>query len=135
MNDNRERQTSWASAINIIAALWLIFSPYILGSQATAVRTNDIIVGLAVGILAIIRVSRFTEGTSWLSYVNGILGLWLLASPLFISYLATAEVTNNIITGIIVAFLGFLSAYTTNHPESIMQRPRATPTPTSGTAS
>jgi hypothetical protein len=78
-----------------------------------------VIVGLAVAVMAIVRVVRPDEheGVSW---VNFVLGIWLLISP-FVLGLANIEwlVWNNIIVGIVVLALAATSAMATHryhHP-------------------
>ena len=47
---------SW---LNVLAGLWLIIAPWILGYQTAAAKVNDVILGVVVGIIAlIIAVSR-----------------------------------------------------------------------------
>lgn len=115
MNSTTVRTTS---GINIIAGIWLIVAPFILGFSG-ALRTNDIIFGIVVAILALIRVSM-PEDAPWLSWLNMIFGIWLFLSPFFIGYLMVAALWNNIILGIVVAVLAAWSASATS---SSMHRP------------
>lgn len=47
------KQTVWASWVNIIAGIWLIIAPFVLGFTLMSQRVNDVIVGVIVAALAI----------------------------------------------------------------------------------
>lgn len=99
------------SGTNIAAGLWLIAAPFVLAyTGVTAALWNAILVGLAVLILAWVRVANPLqyEASSW---TNVVLGIWLLIAPFALGYSATtAAMTNDIIVGLIVAALGTWSA-------------------------
>lgn len=102
------------SGINIIAGLWLLLAPFALGySTIEAALWNSIILGLAIAVMAIVRVVQPEEheGVSW---VNFVLGIWLLVSP-FVLALQNIQwlVWNNVIVGIIVLALAATSAMAT----------------------
>ena len=106
---NRE-QAKTASGINIAAGIWTILSPYILGFAAiTAALTNNIIVGIIIGVLALIRVYT-PESSGGLSWINLLLGIWLIASPFILGITSLAVIWNNIILGVIVAVMAVWSA-------------------------
>lgn len=47
---------SW---LNVVAAIWLIIAPWILSYQTAAAKANDVILGVIVGVIAlIVAVSR-----------------------------------------------------------------------------
>ncbi len=103
-----------ASVLNVIAGIWLIISPFILAFATAATPLwNTLIVGVIVLILAGIRASdpRNNIGLSW---VNLLLGIWLIISPWVLHYgdLRTA-VWNDVILGIIVGILAIWSAVST----------------------
>jgi hypothetical protein len=95
---------SW---INILLGIWVIISPFVLGfSQLPRVMWNNIATGIAVGILAIIRTGmRRQSGWSW---VNVILGIWLIISPLVVAFITTdTALWNNVILGIIITIIAW----------------------------
>lgn len=103
-------QATTASGLNVLAGIWLIIAPFVLGYTLSTPTTNDIWVGIVVGVLALIRV--FTPMRAmWLSWVNIVLGIWVIISPFVLgySYYATAR-WNDIILGIIVAVLAIWSS-------------------------
>jgi hypothetical protein len=110
---NRE-QIMTASGLNIIAAIWLVISPFVLGFTETAAATNNYIVGIIVGVLALIKVMS-PRTMAWPSWLNIILGLWLIISPFFLGFITVSALWNNIILGIIVAALAAWSSASAPH--------------------
>jgi hypothetical protein len=112
----RYPQVQWASGLNVIAGLWLIISPWVLGfaSYDGRMAGNDVIFGIIVAVLAAIRAYR-AQGTQWLSWINVIIGIWLFISA-FVFATANLAVPfwNNVILGVIVAVLGIISAWGSN---------------------
>lgn len=98
-----------ASGLNILMALWLIASPYVLGFAGTSLASNFITVGILVGIVALVRVFS-PESSGWLSWVNVVLGIWLIVSPFFTGVSTVSMFWNGIISGIIVAALALWSS-------------------------
>jgi len=103
-----------ASILNLIAGLWLVISPFwmnYLGDPAAL--WNTVLVGVAVGALSLIRACYPAHYVA-LSWVNLVLGLWLIVSPFLLPYHHfELAVRNDVITGIIVAILAVWSALTT----------------------
>lgn len=100
---------STASWINVLAGIWLIFAPFVLGYTQPNAVTNDIILGIVIGILALIRVFSPLRST-WLSIINILLGLWLIAAPFVLGYTNSTPFWNDIIVGIIVAVMALWSS-------------------------
>ena len=92
------------SGLNIIAGLWLVLAPFILNYTGSP-RVNDIVVGLIVAVVGVIR-TLAVERTAWISWVNIILGIWLIVAPFFLGYSGVSSALwNDVILGIIVAAL------------------------------
>ena len=105
-------QVQVASGLNALVGLWEIAAPFVLTYSAiAAATTNDVIVGVIVAVLAAIRVF-WAYGAAWLSWVNVVLGVWLIIAPFVLTYSGT-PMTNDIIVGIIIAVLGTWSALAT----------------------
>jgi hypothetical protein len=108
---NRSEEVSRpASTLNVLAGIWLIISPWVLGfSGMQAAMLSTLLVGIAVLVLAIIRLG--TTGTSGLSLLNFWLGLWLIISPFVLSFASRSlAMSNAIILGILVAIFGLWAA-------------------------
>lgn len=101
----------WTSGINVLAGIWLILAPFALAySDVEAALWNDIIIGVAIFVLALVRVGNPLqyEAVSW---TNFILGAWLILAPFALAYTrVAAALWNDIIVGIIVLSLAAWSA-------------------------
>jgi hypothetical protein len=106
------------SFMNVVAGIWLVVAPWILGySDLSAALWNDVVVGVAIIVLAGIRAAspaRFIP----VSWANVLLGLWLILAPFVLQYgeLTAAAVVgsvalwNDIIVGLVVITLAVFSA-------------------------
>ena len=102
-----ERSSSGNSWVNLLLGIWVIISPFVLGIHAPKGIWNNVITGVVVGVLAIIRWSMHQSGWSW---VNLILGIWLVISP-FVLFLSSTAMWNNVIVGIIIAAAALSHTY------------------------
>lgn len=99
-----------SSGINILIGLWMIASPFIFGyTFASTAMWNSIIFGILIAIIAIIKVTN-PASVTWLSWVNTIIGLWLILSAFIISFPYYDAQINNVIAGILVVIFGSFSA-------------------------
>jgi hypothetical protein len=102
---------STASAVNLVAGLWLIISPWVFAAVGPGEQGgfwNSIIVGVVIAALA---ASRLYGATAWPSWVNALLGGWVVVSPFVFAYTGNAAWTwNSVIVGVIVLILGITSA-------------------------
>ncbi len=109
-------QVRTASGLNILVGLWLILSPWALAfSTVDAARWNCVIIGLAIAIFAMVRVAAPLqyEGLSWMNFV---LGIWLILSPFLLNYGGIeAAMWNSVIVGLIVLILAAWSAVATRN--------------------
>ncbi|MCW8193859.1 SPW repeat protein [Proteobacteria bacterium 005FR1] len=107
-----------ASGLNVLIGVWLIAAPWILGYGVNAAIWNDVIVGVALLVLAGIRVAMPGRYAS-ISWVNVVLGVWLFLAPFILQYGSLAlvgvssAIWNDVILGIAVIVLGWLSAANT----------------------
>jgi hypothetical protein len=117
MNNNLVNRADDASrpgsTLNVLAGIWLIISTWVVASAGMqAVRWDTLLVGIAVLVLAAIRLG--TRGTTGLSWINFLLGIWLILSPFVLGFTAAAgAMTNAIILGILVAIFGLWAALAT----------------------
>lgn len=104
-----------SSGLDILAGLWLIIAPFLLGYATIAgALWNDIILGTIVVLLAASR--EFGQGykIAWPSWTNVVIGLWLIAAPFFLGYsYVVSAAWNDVILGIIIAALALWSALST----------------------
>lgn len=97
-----------ASGLNLLAGIWLIIAPFVLGYAGADPYWNDIVFGAIVAALALARIVGAYRA-SWLSYVNALIGVWLFVSAFWLDSSGRA-IWNDIILGIVVFFLGLTSA-------------------------
>lgn len=97
----------YTEALNIVAAIWLIASPYILRYfvWSDAKLTADFFGALILG-MAITRMSMSQPRYWWLSFGNIIFGIWVAVSPFVLGFHYNTRATvNDIIVGIVVALI------------------------------
>ena len=93
--------SSW---LNIVLGIWVIISPFVLQfARFPAAMWNNVIVGVVIAVLAIIRTSIASQqGWSW---ANVILGIWMIISAFALGVMTTAMLWNNIILGIVIGLI------------------------------
>jgi hypothetical protein len=121
-------QARMASRTCFLVGAWLAISPWALGygiaGQAVA---NALIAGSAIALLALIRSVRAPQ-LERLSWVNFLLGLWLVVSPFVLPYPELTDLkaltVNNIIVGLFVFSLAGASASITGRMQDGKPTPR-----------
>lgn len=99
-----------ASSVNLILGLWLIAAPFVLAFTSSAL-VNDVVCGIAIVILAGLRIYRPTLATKPASWVNLAIGAWLVVAPFVLDYLSGPAAWNDIVVGILVLmFAGWSGA-------------------------
>lgn len=115
-------QVQTASGLNILVGLWLVIAPWVLdySEQSNAVW-NQVGVGVVIAALASFRVFAPRQWAS-LSWINFVLGLWLIIAPFVLTYNETgntqAILWNDIISGLLVLSLAAWSAVATSRSSS-----------------
>lgn len=103
------------SGLNVLAGMWLILAPSALGYRESGsdAMWNDSIIGAGIALLALVRVTS-PRATAELSWVNFVLGAWLIVAPFVLGYgagpNAFAATSNDIIIGLVVLVLAAWSA-------------------------
>jgi len=94
----------WQDWANLVLGLWLVLSPWILGFSGTSSATwNAVLLGLAVGLLSLLRLQG---GPLWEEGANVVLGVWLILSPWILGFSGEAGATwNAVIVGLLVGLL------------------------------
>jgi len=96
-----------ADALTVLAGIWLIVSPFVLGYDDGDGRWNPIVCGALVGLMALARLSGAYRMPA-LGLLNALIGLWLFVSAFWLA--DSDEATwNSIILGVIVFVLGMAS--------------------------
>jgi hypothetical protein len=106
-------QVKVASGLDVLAAIWLFISAFIVHMNLSLAWSTGI-VAVIIFILACVRAFG-AYGVVSLSWINALLGLWVLISPWVIRPMPMHQaVMNNVITGIIVIILAVWSALATS---------------------
>jgi hypothetical protein len=118
-----EGQVATASGLDTLAGIWLLISPFVVGfAYLTAAMTNNVVCGAVVIILALARFAGASRQV-WMSWVNCLIGIWVLISPWVIGFARNhPATTNNVIIGIIIAILAFWSAVASTPTEGTVTR-------------
>lgn len=119
LNDvSRNTSQRAVDILNIIAGVFLLLSPWLLGFAAEATAAwNAWIVGALIALVAIGAVVKFQQ---WEEWFNVLLGAWAIVSPWLLGFAGVSmAVTAHVIAGIlVVAFAAYeLWAYH-NRPTS-----------------
>ncbi len=91
----------YGSGLNVLAGIWLIIAPFALGYSADIPGTNDLWLGIVIGVLALVRLFAPLR-SAWISWINAILGVWLVVAPFVLSYANNTPRVNDIVLGILV---------------------------------
>lgn len=112
------QQVKVASGLDIVAAIWLIVSAFVV-PMTRGLAWSNVIVGVIVGIFAISRNSRGPVALSWL---NALLGAWTFFSPWIIpGATERGPIVNNVITGAVIFILAVWSAVASHSETPSMQ--------------
>jgi hypothetical protein len=92
----------WQDWAGLILGAWLAISPCVLGFTANDCATwNAVIVGVAIAAYSFIEIEM---PKPWEEWVNLVLGVWLIVSPLALGYQAVPA-WNAVFVGVLVVLL------------------------------
>lgn len=116
-------QVQVAGGLSVVAGLWLIVSPWVLGfSNARTPTVDVVVVGAVVGALALMR-ARGAPDAEWLSWLNALVALWLVVSPWALKFAADrTPFWNALALGVIVFVLNVYAAAA--GPRTSVREPR-----------
>ena len=99
-----QETTGGASWVNVLFGIWVMISPFIVQfARLPAAMWNNVIVGIVIALLALIRTS-LPRQSGW-SWANVILGIWMIISPFALGVMTTAILWNNVILGIAIGLV------------------------------
>ena len=106
-----------ASGLNLLVAIWLFISAFVVSTQNPMTK-NNVIFGIVVGVLALIRMGGAFD-QAWLSWLNALCGIWVIVSPWAVMGTGPlgptqAIIISNCITGAVILVLALWSALATN---------------------
>ena len=94
----------WQDAVNLVAGLWMIISPWVLAFQSEArPMWNAVILG---ALIALVALYAMFQVFAWQEWANMVFGAWLVVSPWLLGFsgLYTAMISA-VITGVVVLAL------------------------------
>lgn len=104
-----ERITSQSlSILNILFGAWLVVSPFIISYTSSQAKWQQTSAGIVVILLAGIRF--MATQLQWVSWVNALVGIWLVIAPFAINYQSTIILWNEITLGLLIALSGLWNA-------------------------
>jgi len=99
-----------AGSLNILAGIWLIIAPFVLGySNVVQAQWNDIVLGAVIAALAALG-ALIKSTVIWTSWIIVALGFWLIVAPFILSYPLAISRWNDIVLGLVVIVIGTWSA-------------------------
>jgi hypothetical protein len=97
-----------AAGLNVIAGIWLIISPFVLGYTGADATWNPIVFGAIVAVLALVRMAAGPEA-AWVSLINMAIGVWLFLSAFWLA--SSSQASWNVgVLGVVVFVLGAWAA-------------------------
>jgi peptidoglycan/LPS O-acetylase OafA/YrhL len=106
--DGWRQEAMGLSGLNVLAGIWLIISPFVLGYTGDDAVWNPIVFGAIAGLIALARLwGAYRE--SWLAWINAAIGVWLFVSGFWLADSSQAS-WNVWILGVVVFVLAVWSA-------------------------
>lgn len=96
-----------ARLTNMLAGLWLIAAPWVLGHASSLARWNDVLIGAMIVVFAALGLAR-----GRFRHLNTVLGAWLVLAPAVFGVTSRAGVVSDVITGILVFFVSLVPTRT-----------------------
>ena len=97
------RNETYIDWINLLLAIALLVSPWVVGFAEGAAMSNAVVGGIIIGAIAIAALVSFAQ---WEEWVNLLLGLWLLISPWVLGFTGNAgAMWTHVVIGLAVAAL------------------------------
>lgn len=91
--DKRDRSNNWQDWVNLVLAIWLFISPWVLRFADQQQPSWDAwVVGVIVAVLSI---AALTQMQLWEEWINLLLGAWLFISPWIMGFSANHTISWN----------------------------------------
>jgi hypothetical protein len=98
--------TPVVSSLNVVLGLWLFLSPLFVVYSSEAGRLDNVLLGIAIAGAAAVRALGLAREPT-LSWINALLGAWVLAAPWVLGF---RPVMGNLICGVTILILAVGSA-------------------------
>ncbi len=99
--------------INLVLAILLLISPWVLAFPAGPASYNAVIAGLIIGLVAVGAIVAFAQ---WEEWVNLIVGVWVFIAPFVLSFTAAPQAMwTHVVIGLVVAVLAAFELWSVMH--------------------
>jgi hypothetical protein len=106
----RTETYKWQDAVNLILAIWLFISPWVLGFYpggmiaSGAAAWNAWIFGIVIGVFAVAALIKARPWEEWITLLSG---AWVFISPFVLAFYAgnIPAMWNSLIVGAVVFIL------------------------------
>lgn len=98
-----------ASGFSAGLGAWLVIAPFLLGYITPASFWNDIVCGLIVLALGVLRYGKPLENV-WASWTNAGIGAWLVIAPFVLLPFDAGALWNDVVVGILLILSSTASA-------------------------
>lgn len=94
----------WQDWTNVMLGIWLVVSPWALGSaEQQPVMMNAIIFGLALSVASLLELGGTESAKEWIVMI---VGLWLVLAPFVLGFTANFHAAvSTMLTGVLAAVL------------------------------
>ncbi len=99
-----------AGWVGLAAGVWLMLSAFFVGPSF---MSGLFLVGALVTLFSIIEISS-VESSAWVSWMNGILGVWLIVSPFIFATIGVKALWNSVILGVILVGISVWAGMTSS---------------------
>ena len=106
----RAAVSHWQDWVNLVLAVWLFVSPWVLTYlDVPSAAWNAWVIGALVALVSIVALVQFAQ---WEEWINFVLGLWLLVSPWVMGFAQSnpAALWNHVVVGLVVGGLALWDA-------------------------
>ena len=111
-----KRNLMFMDWVNLVLAVLLIISPWVLAYPAGAASYNAVIAGLIIGLVAIGALVAFNQ---WEEWVNLVVGVWVFIAPFLLGFAGAASAMwAHVIIGLVVAVLAAVELWSVTHQPS-----------------
>lgn len=104
--------SQFGSLIVMLAGMWFFASPWVYGFYLFRGSWSNWIIGAGITILALVRLfTGHLKRAQWISWINGLLGVWIFVSPWIDQYADnTDRLINSVGVGVILITAAMFSA-------------------------
>ena len=108
MTPQKTTVDGWQDSVEILIALWLFMSPFVLGFTGNSAATVSVL--LIASFTLLIAQLGLAEQKPWEEWTNIILALLLIASPWLFGYaFEIVAMLNSVVSGVLIIVFAALS--------------------------